>query len=615
MREKDFVEQNKEKWKRFEDIASKSSNSNPDELDELYTKITNDLSYARTYYNRRSIRVYLNKLAQSIFSELYKYRKGRKNAFTSFWTELLPQSLYLARRELNISLIFFVFAMLLGILSSIHENDFAQLILGDRYVKMTEENIAKGQPMAVYDSGNNVDMFFAITWNNIKVAFLTYVLGAFFAIGSLLVLLYNGIMVGTFQYFFIERELFQESFLTIWMHGAFEISAIVIAGGAGLTLGRGLLFPGNLPRLQSFQISARRSIQIMLGLIPVFIAAGFIEGFFTRYTEAPETLRGAFIIFCFLAVAFYFWYYPWSKFRNHPPKINLNHLIDQGYKPVELQKLRSSKEVFGATFKVYRSIIGNLLLISVSIAFAYSAVFFALNSETLLEKAYLGNSFFPIGLFLKQFTAYGVFPNMFFPNVLAMTTVIWFCLKAIQNKFITTGKTKANWVLFIKTTVVVGIFELAIWSGYGLLIFLSVLAIPFLLFWLVTSFAENKSLLSSLQKVVELLRGSRRNLYVSFLGLSFVSFLLIGVVNMPISTLYLEGLLWNIDAEADTQMKIALMMALFVHKIGIFLVVPLFAISQLLEVYSAKEVTNADELWKQVRKIGVKESAYGMEKE
>ena len=132
MREKDFVEQNKEKWKRFEDIASKSSNSNPDELDGLYTKITNDLSYARTYYNRRSIRVYLNKLAQSIFSELYKYRKGRKNAFVSFWTELLPQSLYLARRELNISLIFFVFAMILGILSSIHENDLIHLICGLR---------------------------------------------------------------------------------------------------------------------------------------------------------------------------------------------------------------------------------------------------------------------------------------------------------------------------------------------------------------------------------------------------------------------------------------------------------------------------------------------------
>jgi hypothetical protein len=141
MREKDFVEQNKEKWKRFEDIASKSSNSNPDELDDLYTKITNDLSYARTYYNRRSIRVYLNKMAQSIYSELYKYRKGRKNAFVLFWTEQLPQSLFIARREMNISLIFFVFAMLLGILSSIHENDFAQLILGDRYVEMTEENI------------------------------------------------------------------------------------------------------------------------------------------------------------------------------------------------------------------------------------------------------------------------------------------------------------------------------------------------------------------------------------------------------------------------------------------------------------------------------------------
>lgn len=615
MREKDFVEQNKEKWKRFEDIASKSSSSNPDELDDLYTKITNDLSYARTYYNRRSIRVYLNKMAQSIYSELYKYRKGRKNAFVLFWTEQLPRSLFLARREMNISLIFFVFAMLLGILSSIHENDFAQLILGDRYVEMTEENISNGQPMAVYDSGNNVDMFFAITWNNIKVAFITYVLGAFFAVGSLLILLYNGIMVGTFQYFFIERELFQESFLTIWMHGALEISAIIIAGGAGLTLGRGLLFPGNLPRLQSFQISARRSIQIMLGLFPVFITAGFIEGFFTRYTEAPDTVRGAFIILCFLAVAFYFWYYPWSKFRNQPPKISLDHLIDQNPESVDLQRFRSSKEVFGGTFKVYRGVLGKLLTISVLIAVAYSVVFYFLNSTTLLEKAYLGNSFFPIGLFLKQFTAYSIFPNMFFPNVVAMSLVLWFSLNAIRGKFFATGNNKPNWALLIKTTIVVGIYELAIWSGYGLLIFLAVLMIPILLFWLLTSFVESRSLINSIQRSIDLLKGARRNIYASFLGLAFVSFLLIGVVNMPISTLYLEGLLWNIDAEADTQMKIALMLVLLVHKIGIFLVVPLFTISQLLEVYSAREVRDAYELRDLVQKIGVKESAYGMEKE
>jgi len=614
MREKDFVEQNKEKWKRFEDIASKSSNSNPDELDDLYTKITNDLSYARTYYNRRSIRVYLNKLAQSIYSELYKYRKGRKNALVSFWTNQLPQSLYLARKELNISLIFFVFAMLLGILSSIHENDFAQLILGDRYVEMTEENISNGQPMAVYDSGNNVDMFFAITWNNIKVAFLTYVLGAFFAIGSLLILLYNGIMVGTFQYFFIERELFQESFLTIWMHGAFEISAIVIAGGAGLTLGRGLLFPGNLPRLQSFQISARRSVQIMLGLIPVFITAGFIEGFFTRYTEAPDTVRGAFILLCFSAVAFYFWYYPWSKFSKHPPQINLSHLIDQRSQKVDLQKLRSSKEVFGGTFKVYRSVIGSLLLISIITALAYSLCFYLLNSETLTDKAYLSDSFFPIGLFLKQFTGYSIFPNMFFPNVLAMSLIIWFSLNEIQSRFLEKN-TRTNWVLLIKTSIVVGIFELAVWSGSGILIFFAVMLIPVLLFWLLTSYVDGSSLMSSLKRMIDLLRGAKRNIYASFLGLAFVSFLLIGVVNMPISTLYLEGLLWNIDAEADTQLKIALMLVMFVHKIGIFLVVPLFAINQLLEVYSAKEITDAGELRQLVLKIGVKESAYGMEKE
>ncbi len=175
---------------------------------------------------------------------------------------------------------------------------FTSSILGDSYVAMTKANIEKGDPMAVYKSRNEIDMVVSITLNNLYIAFRTYVFGIFLSIGSLFILMYNGIMVGCFQYFFIERGLFAESALTIWVHGTMEISSIIIAGGAGITLGSGLVFPGTYSRLQAFQISGIRSLKLMLGVTPIFVFAAIIESFLTRYTDVPDFIR-LLLILCF----------------------------------------------------------------------------------------------------------------------------------------------------------------------------------------------------------------------------------------------------------------------------------------------------------------------------
>ena len=71
MRETAFIEQNKKKWEQFESIL-KQPNRNPDKLSELFIQVTDDLSYARTFYPNRSVKVYLNNLSQKIFSSIYK---------------------------------------------------------------------------------------------------------------------------------------------------------------------------------------------------------------------------------------------------------------------------------------------------------------------------------------------------------------------------------------------------------------------------------------------------------------------------------------------------------------------------------------------------------------
>ena len=144
-----------------------------------------------------------------------------------------------------------------------------------------------------------------ITLNNIKVSFYAFTAGLVFSFGSGLVLLYNGVMLGAFHYLFYEAGLLGQSVRTIWIHGALEISAIVIAGGAGLVIGNSFLFPGTYTRLESFQRGARDGMKIVIGLVPLFVVAGFLEGFVTRYTAMPLWLS---LLIIGGSFTFIFWY-------------------------------------------------------------------------------------------------------------------------------------------------------------------------------------------------------------------------------------------------------------------------------------------------------------------
>ena len=283
MRETNFINQNKEKWEEYEEMLDRNA-TDPDRLNRLFVQITDDLSYSRTFYTNRSVRVYLNNLAQQIFFNIYKNKKSPLRRLLSFWVEELPRLVYESRIAFRVAFVVFVCSMIIGAFSAQMDPDFPRVILGDGYVDMTIQNIETGDPMAVYKDRSQFGMALGITANNLFVAFLTFLLGAFFCIGSIGILINNGIMVGSFQHFFYDKGVFQESFLTIWTHGTLEISAIIIAGAAGITMGQGLVFPGTLSRLQAFQISARRGLKIMVGLVPIFIVAGFIEGYLTRYT-------------------------------------------------------------------------------------------------------------------------------------------------------------------------------------------------------------------------------------------------------------------------------------------------------------------------------------------
>ncbi|MDO6744161.1 stage II sporulation protein M [Tenacibaculum soleae] len=310
MREAAFVKKNKEKWQLFEDVLYNKTAISPDKLSELYVELTDDLSYAKTFYPKGNTFVYLNSIASIAHQKIYKTKKESKNRFISFFKTEFPLSFYKHQKQLLIAFVVFAFFSLVGAFSSANDIDFVRLILGDSYVNMTLENIEKGDPMAVYKKANEVDMFIGITINNIKVAMFAFVLGMLFSVGTLYIMMQNGIMLGSFLYFFYDKGLLWESSRTIWIHGTIEISVIVIAGCAGLVLGNGLLFPKTYSRLESFKKSMKDGLKIMVSTIPFFIIAGFLEGFVTRHTEMPDWLAITIILVSLASIIFYYVIYP-----------------------------------------------------------------------------------------------------------------------------------------------------------------------------------------------------------------------------------------------------------------------------------------------------------------
>jgi uncharacterized membrane protein SpoIIM required for sporulation len=315
VKETRFIEQNKEKWAEYEQLL-REDRPDPERLSELFVQITDDLSYARTFYPNRSVRVFLNSMASRIFQNIYRGKSFPGARIMNFWKKELPQALWEGRMALLLSFCIFTTAFVIGVVSSMIEPEFARTILGDDYVTMTLTNIERGDPMAVYKDSGPLGMTAGIAANNLFVAFRTAILGVLASLGTVLSLLYNGVMVGAFQYFFISKGLFSESFLTIWIHGTLEISAIIIAGASGLIAGSGLLFPGTYRRTQAFQTSIRRGLKIFLGVVPVLVLAAVFEGFLTRYTETPDIFRGLFIMASLIFVLWYFVFFPFFKWRR-----------------------------------------------------------------------------------------------------------------------------------------------------------------------------------------------------------------------------------------------------------------------------------------------------------
>jgi len=275
-----------------------------------FTDLVNDLGYAKTFYPQSKVTVYLNGLASRIYLGIYKNKKEESSRIIRFWKSELPLVIRKYHREILYGFIIFTLFGVMAAFSAAHDETFVRGVLGDSYVDMTEDNIAKGDPFGVYKTEDQLSMFLGIATNNITVAFTVFICGFILSIGTIWQLFMNGVMVGAFQYYFFSKGLGWQSVLVIWIHGTLEISSIIIAGAAGMVLGNSILWPGTHKRLDSLKRGGKDGLKMMIGLVPVFIMAAFLEGFVTRYSKMPLYLSISILAGSLFFVIWYFVVYP-----------------------------------------------------------------------------------------------------------------------------------------------------------------------------------------------------------------------------------------------------------------------------------------------------------------
>lgn len=284
--------------------------THPDETANEFIQLVEDLGFSKTFYPGSGVSKYLNTEATKRYLSIYENKRQQKSRIVQLFTYDLPLVIAKHHRTLLVSFVLFVLFVAIGFFSAKNDDTFVRQILGDDYVDMTERNIKAGAPFGVYGYGNEVLSFLYIFIRNLGVALRSFAGGILLGIPTILMLVYNGIMVGAFEYLFYSNGLMTNSILTIMIHGTIELSMLVVAFASGLVLAKSWLFPGTVKRMHAFKTGAKEGLIMALSNVPLLAMAAFFEGFVTRHADMPVWMKLLIILFSLTIIIGYFVVYP-----------------------------------------------------------------------------------------------------------------------------------------------------------------------------------------------------------------------------------------------------------------------------------------------------------------
>jgi uncharacterized membrane protein SpoIIM required for sporulation len=289
-----WIEKRRPHWNRLEQLVNSSGHSGvsaltPTDLQELallYRQIAADLASVREDSTSTNLTHYLNQLLGRAHNIIYMGRKTESRSIFRFYRQTYPAIFRETFSNTLAAFLIFLCAGVAGVLLCLSDPSFARHFLGPRMMesidqhKMWTDSIVTVKPLASSE----------ILTNNISVSIMTYALGITAGIGTVYMMLLNGLLMGVVATACWQARMSLMLWSFVAAHGVLELPAIFIAGGAGFLVARGLLFPGALPRGESLVRAGQKSAQLFFGTIPLLLIAGLIEGFISP-SNMPIALK------------------------------------------------------------------------------------------------------------------------------------------------------------------------------------------------------------------------------------------------------------------------------------------------------------------------------------
>ena len=257
---------------------------------------------------------YLNRLVSRAHHYVYA---GGKITLRSVFVFFLRDYPILFRRLLPYTaaaLLVFAAGALLGALLTEARQDFARSFLGPEMIqtiehhKMWTDSLVSISPQA--SAG--------IATNNISVTFSTFASGILGGLGTLWLLFQNGLMLGVIGVACAQQGMSLNLWSFVAAHGSLELPSIFLAGGAGLRLGWGVLFPGILSWKDSFALCGAEAIRLVVGIIPLLLVAGLIEAFLSP-SAAPVAIKFGVGAALFSLLVFWLGFSHWRPSEDDMP--------------------------------------------------------------------------------------------------------------------------------------------------------------------------------------------------------------------------------------------------------------------------------------------------------
>lgn len=278
-----WIEKRKPHWSKLESLLNQSalgglrslSRSDLQELSLLYRQTAADLAAIREDPGSVHFARYVNQLLVRAHNTIYSgHRASPLKALSFFWTTY-PAAFRRNLKHCLLATLIFAIGGLLGAALTYQNPDIKVKILGPEMVEtidrheMWTHSIVAIKPLASS----------AIMTNNMSVGFTTFALGITAGLGTIYMMAFNGLLIGVIGVACGLAGMSLQLWSFVAPHGVLELPAIFIAGGAGLRIAQGLLFPGVLPRRDSLARAGTEAVQLLVGTVPILIIAGTIEAF------------------------------------------------------------------------------------------------------------------------------------------------------------------------------------------------------------------------------------------------------------------------------------------------------------------------------------------------